>query len=208
MIGAILKYSIGSLIYGGLITIAFLALFIFFIKGWYKDAVFRPISIVVLGILSLIVLWNSTIICGALAMKSDITSIQGMIENVIATAGLDRNVTVDLEGSNDIFRAVVDQHPILGYYADYCDFSGWRIAELPGVICETLKDYLNGIIVKALLWSLGFVIVGSVIVIKTMGRRTTASYGQRRGGSRYSDRPGRDSRVSSRITGRHTRRRR
>lgn len=54
MFSAILKYSIGSLLYGGLITVLFLSLFIFLIKGWYKDAVFKPVSYAVLGVLSLL----------------------------------------------------------------------------------------------------------------------------------------------------------
>ena len=118
MISAILKYSIGSLLYGGLITVIFLSLFIFLIKGWYKDAVFRPVSFIVLGVLSLIVLWNSTIICGALAMKSDISSIQALIENAIESSGLEGDTTVDLLLSNEIFQQVIDRHPILSYYAD------------------------------------------------------------------------------------------
>lgn len=206
MIFNILKYSIGSLFYGGLITVLFIALFVFLIKGWYKDAVFKPISFVVLGILSLIILWNSTIICGALAMKSDITSFQTMIESSIASLGLSLSAVADQEISNEVFKEVVDSHPILNYYANSCDFSGWHISELPSVMGDTLKSYLNGIILKSLLWSLGFVVVAAIIVIKTMGRRTNnrrLSSGNR--GSRNNDRASRNggrARVSSRSTGR------
>lgn len=182
MISAILKYSIGSLLYGGLITVSFLSLFIFLIKGWYKDAVFRPISFIVLGVLSLIVLWNSTIICGALAMKSDISSIQTLIENAIESSGLEGDTTVDLLLSNEIFQQVTDRHPILSYYADNCDFTGWTVAQLPSVMCDTLKEYLNGIIIRSLLWAFGFVIAGAILVIKTMDRRPAVRASSGNGG--------------------------
>lgn len=191
MISAILKYSIGSLFYGGVITVIFLFLFIFLIKGWYKDAVFKPVSFVVLGVVALIVLWNSTIICGALAMKSDISAIQTLIENMIEATDLDADDVVDERQSNEIFQEVIERHPILSYYADYCDFSGWSVAQLPSAMCETLKDYLNGKILKCLLWSLGFVVVGAVVVIKTLGRGP----GRRTATTRHSGRlPNRTSR--------------
>ena len=170
MISAILKYSIGSLFYGGLITVLMLSLFIFLIKGWYKDAIFKPISYIIIAVLSLIVLFNSTIVCGALAMKSDLESIRILIEEAVAASGIDGNTTVDLAQSDSIFQRVVDEHPILYYYADMCDFSGWRLVELPMVMCDTLNSYLNGIIVKRLLWSLAFVIICAIAVIKSMGR--------------------------------------
>lgn len=197
MIGAILRYSIGSLFYGGLITVVFLALFIFTIKGWYKDAVFRPISFIVLGVLTLIILWNSTIVCGALAMKSDILSIQTMVESTITDLDINDDYIVTASQSNEIFQEVVNQHPILGYYANYCDFSGWSIAELPSTMCNTLRKYLNGIIMKSLLWSAAFVAVASIIVIKTM-KRASASYKCKTAESRNYYRSSRRNRTASR----------
>lgn len=206
MITTILKYSIGSLLYGGLITVLFLALFIFLIKGWYKDAVFKPISFAILGILALIILWNSTIICGALAMKSDISSIYDLIENRIDSLGLSPTTTVDEALSNEIFQEVVERHPILKYYANYCDFSGWSVRQLPMEMCNTLKDYLNNVILKALLWSLGFVAVGAFIVIKTMGRRTVNRYSRSGRSSRDLNHSSRTNKIPSRNDGRRIRR--
>lgn len=204
MISAILKYSIGSLLYGGFITVLFLSLFIFLIKGWYKDAVFKTVSFVVLGLLALVVLWNSTIICGALAMKSDISSIRIMIEEAVETLDFNPAMAVDSLQSNEVLREVTARHPILNYYTDSCDFSGWSAAQLPAAMCDTLNDYLNGIILKSLIWCLGFVVVGAVIVIKTMDRRpvrrsasaTPLPAGGRTGSGRVASRYGARHRTS------------
>lgn len=176
----------------------FLSLFLFFIKGWYKDAVFKPISFVVSGILGVIILWNSTLICGALSMKSDISSIQALIEDATASLGLHGNSMVDIAQSNDVLGQAIDSHPILEYYVNYCDFSGHTVAELPTVMCDTLTDYLNGVILKNLLWMLGFVTVGAVVVIKTMGRTYSRS-GVRTG--RQEVRSDRRTRIASRNSG-------
>lgn len=170
MISAILKYSIGSLFYGGLITALFISLFIFLIKGWYKDAAFKPLSYVVLALLSVILLWNNTVLCCAMSLKSDISAVQELLERSIDISGLDKSITVDSVLSNGIFERVKESHPILGYYVDSCDFSGWSIAELPSMLCNTLIDELNSLILRYLLWSLGFVVVAATAVIKSMNR--------------------------------------
>ena len=197
MISAILKYSIGSLAYGGLITVIFLSLFILLIKGWYKDAVFKPISFIVLGVLALIVLCNGTIFCGAQAMKSDISSVKASIENIIETSGLDVNTGVDSLQSNKIFQEAANRHPALNYYASHCDFSGRQLAGLPSAICDTLNGYLNGIIVKCLLWTLVFAVAGAIAVIKTLDR----SSGGRASG-RVPRNAGRTRTIASRNGGR------
>ena len=56
----ILSYSIGMLFLGILIAIVFLALFVFLIKGWYKDAFFKPASYIIMGVLGLVLIYNCT----------------------------------------------------------------------------------------------------------------------------------------------------
>jgi len=205
MISAILKYSIGSLIYGGLITVIFLAIFIFLIKGWHKDAVFKPISLVALGVLALIIFFNSTIICGAQAMKSDISSIKSSVENIIESTGIKGNLEADSLQSNSFMQEVTDRYPIINSIANQCDISGSQVAQLPSTICDTLTDYLNGIIVKALLWTLAFVVIGTIVVIMTLDRTSNYRTSTRYSGpvnSRMPRTEGRTRRIASRTGGR------
>lgn len=205
MISAILKYSIGSLLYGGLITVVLISLFIILIKGWYKDAIFKPITLAALGVLALIVLANSTIICGALAMKSDITTILASVENIFEVSGLKDNSEVDSLQTNILMQEVTDRYPIIKSVADQCDISGSQVAELPTKICNTLTDNLNDIIKKSLLWTLTFVVIGAVVVIKTLGHgssnRTSSRYGER-GNCRVQRYDGRTRRIAPRSSGR------
>ena len=45
----ILRYSMSSIFWGILIAIALMGLFVFLIKGWYKNALFTPASYLVGG---------------------------------------------------------------------------------------------------------------------------------------------------------------
>lgn len=173
MIGTLLKYSIGSLLYGGLVTLISMTFIILLMKGWYKDRAFKPISFVLLGILSIIVLWNSTKICGALKIKSDVSSAQSLIEHAIEEISgeyiISDNHLSDYLQSNDSFQEAISLYPLLNYCVDYFDLSSVQsIAELPSTACNAIKNKLDKLIVNALIWLLAFVAAGGIVVVKTM----------------------------------------
>lgn len=170
MIENILTYSIGSLFWGILIAFACIGLFLFLIKGWYKDAYFNLISYIIAGILCIILIYNCTIICGAIAMKSDLNFFEALIAQAINLSFSDYDMIVNQETSNEILQQAIKKHPILNYYIGSGDFSGWKLSELPHVMAETLKSYLNKLILRRVLWSLGFVIIGAILATKTISR--------------------------------------
>lgn len=170
MIHNILTYSVGSLIWGIFITAGLIGIFVFLIKGWYKDAFFKPITYVILGVLSLILIYNSTIICGAIAIKSDISTFEDLVSSVVSTFP-DMDMTVDQTMSNEVLQEAIYAHPILNYFVGDGDFSGWKLSEIPGVMADTLKGFLNKIILKNSLWALGFTLVAAIFAIKTIGRQ-------------------------------------
>ena len=170
MIENILTYSIGSLFWGIVIALICIGLFLLLIKGWYKDAYFKPVSYIIAGALCLVLIYNCTIICGAIAMKSDIELFEGLVSRAITSSFPDFDITVDERTSNEILQKVLEEHPILYYYVGSCNFEGWRLSELPHVMGDTLKSYLNNVILKNILWSLGFVVAGAILAIKTIGR--------------------------------------
>ncbi|MBD5233966.1 MAG: hypothetical protein HDS65_07310 [Bacteroidales bacterium] len=170
MIENILAYSIGSLFWGILIAIVCMCLFLFLIKGWYKDAYFKPVSYIIAIILGTILVYNCTIICGAIAIKLNVNSFENQVVHVVKSNFPDYDAVVDQRTSNDIIQQVVKEHPILLYYVGSGNFEGWKLSELPNVMSDTLRSYLNNIIIKKIAWSLGFVILGAIIAIKTIGR--------------------------------------
>ena len=74
-----------------------------------------------------------------------------------------------------IFKDVAEQYPIIQCYVGSSYFRGYRASELPHVIVDTLNDYCNNYILRRIGWSLLFVILGAVIVIKTMAVTTNQS---------------------------------
>lgn len=73
--------------------------------------------------------------------------------------------------STAIVENLVDQFPILSNYFNTGAFTGYTIQELPHAIAMEMKDYLKWYIFRRLLWCLGFLVVATIVAIKTMDRK-------------------------------------
>lgn len=175
MIGNILSYAIGSLFWGFLIALACVGLFLFLIKGWYNNAFLKPASYVIAVVLGLILTYNCTIICGAVSMKSHISNYETLVAETIRTSFSDYDAVVDEATSNEIVQEVVKANPVLYYFIGSGNFQGHKLAELPHAMADTLRSYLNNVILKKVLWSLAFVVIAAFVAIKTIGRGGGAS---------------------------------
>ena len=171
----ILSYSIGMLFLGILIAIVFPALFVFLIKGWYKDAFFKPASYIIMGVLGLVLIYNCTIICGAFAMKSHVGTFEQIISDIIAENVPDSDTIADRPVSNEIIQGAIERHPILKNFIASADFTGWKISELPHAIADSIRDYLNNIILKKCLWASSLTLLAAILTIKSIGRGQSKS---------------------------------
>ena len=66
MLFEIFQYSFSCIIWGILIAAICMGLFVFLIKGWYKDATFSPLSYIVGALLSFLLSFQCVLIIGSL----------------------------------------------------------------------------------------------------------------------------------------------
>lgn len=165
----ILRYSFSSVIWGILIAVACMALFIFLIKGWYRDATFTLTSYLVGVILSFLLAIQCVLIVGSIKIigstdyyESEITRI---VENVY-----DATDEVSQGHAEDIIQVIIDRYPLLHYYIGGGEFSGFTAKELPHAIADELCSFMRWYIFRRILWCLGFVLVGAFFVIKTLSK--------------------------------------
>ena len=174
----ILQYSISSVFWGILIAVACMALFVFLIKGWYKDATFSPISYVVGALLFLLLSFQCILIVGSLKIidMSDVyeQQISAIVESVYSPSE-----EVTQSQASDIIDAIIEEFPILHYYVSGGEFSGFSARDLPHAITQELRSFMRWYIFRRILWCLGFVIVGAVCVIKSMSRNYARQRTQR-----------------------------
>lgn len=188
------RFSMGSLVWGILIGIICMVLFFLLIKGWYKHATASPATYVVGAVLFVLLSIQCTMIAGAIKIINTTDYYEEQLERIVAqsapTTAVDRgkdmlgNLMSMYLGSNPLgsredrevskveSEKIVDEliveYPILRNFFNSGYFVGYKVKELPHVIAETIVSYLKEFIVYRLLWCLGFVVVGAFIVIKTM----------------------------------------
>lgn len=168
----ILSYSFSSALWGVLIAIACMALFVFLIKGWYKDATFSPVSYLVGTVLFLFLSVQCILIVGSLKILNTTDFYEAEITRIIDSA-YEASDEVSMEYASDIIDTIIDRFPLLHYYIGGGEFSGFTAKELPHAMADELRSFMRWYIFRRILWCLGFVIVGAVCVIRSLSRSCT-----------------------------------
>ena len=165
----ILRYSFSSMIWGILIAVACMALFVFLIKGWYKDATFSPISYAVGATLFLFLSFQCILIVGSLKIISMTDEYEQCITSIVESAYSPSDM-VSMPQASDVIDTIIHEFPILEYYIGGGEFSGFTAEQLPHAIADELRSFMRWYIFRRILWCLGFVIVGAICVIKSLSK--------------------------------------
>ncbi len=165
----ILRYSFSSVIWGFLIAIASMALFVFLIKGWYKDATFSPVSYLVGAVLFVFLSFQCILIVGSLKIISMTDEYEQKIVTLVQSYSPDGEVSK--AQASEVIDEIIEEFPILEYYIGGGEFSGYTASQLPAAIAKELRSFMRWYIFRRILWCLGFVIVGAVLVIKSLSRK-------------------------------------
>ncbi len=177
----LLRFSFSSIIWGILITAICLALFFFLIRGWYRNATFTPISYVIGFFLFLLLAFQCTMIVGAIKIINISPYYESQIQQMVSTY-FPPSQEVTGQESELVIDWLVTEYPILQHYFDTGEFTGYTAQQLPTVMGAEIRSFLRFYILRRLLWCLGFVIVGAVLVIRSISKRNEK---KRSSSSRY-----------------------
>ena len=167
----ILRYSFSSVIWGVLIAIFCMALFVFLIKGWYKDATFSPVSYLVGAVLFLFLSFQCVLIVGSLKIISMTDDYEQQITALVQSYSPEDEVSQ--AQASEVIDAIINEFPILEYYIGGGEFSGYTASQLPAAIAQELRSFMRWYIFRRILWCLGFVAVGAFLVIRSLSKNYT-----------------------------------
>ncbi len=165
----LLRFSFSSIIWGILITAICLALFFFLIRGWYRNATFTPISYVIGFFLFLLLAFQCTMIVGAIKIINISPYYESQIQQLVGTY-FPPSQEITRQESEQVIDWLVTEYPILQHYFDSGEFTGYTAQQLPAVMGAEIRSFLRFYILRRLLWCLGFVIVGAVLVIRSIAK--------------------------------------
>lgn len=165
----IIKYSISSLFGGVLTAIVCLALFVFIIKGWWKDAMFSVWSYIIGVVLFLLLSFQCTMIVGSLKIIDTVDEYKAYFTEIVDNAyeGWEQ---VPADVAEAVIDKAIEECPLLEHYIGGGEFTGFRAKELPTAMTEELRSFMKAYIVRRLLWCLGFVLVAVALGIMTLDK--------------------------------------
>ena len=168
------RYSISSVFWGILIAVLFMALFVFLIKGWYKDAQFTLPGIIVGALLFILLSVQCILIMGSLSIMRATKYYEVQFERIVENR-FPPTEYVSLRQADDVVKEIIYENPILQYYIGGGEFEGFQAHELPHAIASELHSFMRWYTFRRLLCCLVFAVVGAIIVIKTMDKPQQSS---------------------------------
>lgn len=185
----LLKFSFSSIIWGILITVFSMVLFFTLIRGWYKSAVFTPFSYLIGTVLLFLLMFQCTMIVGALKINSLSQRFETEFRQII-NQRYQADQDVSLKQADDVIQNVIQEYPVLEHYIAGGEFTGFKAKDLPQAISKELRSFMWFYILRRLLWCLGFVVIGAILIIQSISntyrnnRKKMSAYSSSRHSSR------------------------
>ena len=166
----IIENAISCIGWGILFSSLGMGLFVFLIRGWYRDAVFTLASFLVALPLYVLLSIQSVLIVGAVKIINLEEYYEDRLQSIVAGAIGMGAETVTAEQSEKVLQDFISDYPLVAKYVGGGRFKGWSAEELPHAIMEELDSYMCWYIMRRLLWCLAFVVIGGVLVIRTLSK--------------------------------------
>lgn len=165
----IIQFSFSSLLWGILIALLCMALFVFIIKGWWKNALFTIWSYLIGFVLFLLLIFQCTMIVGSLKIVDTCDEYEAYFRQVVDSA-YEGWQEVNQRDADIIIKKSIAKFPLLEYYISGGEFTGHSARNLPTVMADELRSFMWSYIIRRLLWCLGFVLVAGILGIKTLNQ--------------------------------------
>lgn len=177
----IFYHSLGSMLVGVVLTIIGIILMYVLIRLWWRNSTFSIASIVVGIILFFFLSFQSILLCGAITIKSYCNDVEFYVNELVQN--IPSTQAFSTEDSQVVLDHISEEWPLVGYYVIMADFHGHTSDTIAEAMSDELRSYMNWFIFRRICWSLLFVVVGAVIVIKTISIRNDSHRNARRVGA-------------------------
>lgn len=177
----IFYHSLGSMLVGVVLTIIGIILMYVLIRLWWRNSTFSIASIAVGIILFFFLSFQSILLCGAITIKSYCDDVEFYVNELVQN--IPNTQAFSTEDSQVILDHISEEWPLVGYYVNMADFHGHTSDTIAEAMSDELRSYMNWFIFRRICWSLLFVVVGAVIVIKTISIRNVSHRNARRVGA-------------------------
>lgn len=158
---SLLETAFTSILNGMVITAAIMAILYFVLKIISRNMVRTPIFFITGIVVALLLIVQISLMVGAIQAKGATDSAKIYLTQMLENS----SGTVNAQESQVVMDKLTKSYPIIGVYLNLADFSGHDYSDLADSMYETMNSYLGSYIWHRVLWSLGIIIVGCLIVM-------------------------------------------
>lgn len=174
----IIQFSFSSIVWGILIAVVCMALFVFIIKGWWRNALFTVWSYLIGIVLFLLLTFQCTLIAGSIKIINTTEEYEEYFTEIVNSA-YEGWEEVSIEDADVVIKKAIAEYPLLSYYIGGGQFSGYNAKRLPKAIADELVAVMSAYIGRRLLWCLAFVVIAGFIGIKTINKNNRSARADR-----------------------------
>ena len=174
----IIQFSFSSIVWGILIAVVCMALFVFIIKGWWRNALFTVWSYLIGIVLFLLLTFQCTLIVGSIKIINTTEEYEEYFTEIVNSA-YEGWEEVSIEDADVVIKKASAEYPLLSYYIGGGQFSGYNAKRLPKAIADELVAVMSAYIGRRLLWCLAFVVIAGFIGIKTINKNNRSARADR-----------------------------
>lgn len=176
LLSEIIRYSFGSMILGVILTLSFVFLLFFIIRGFFPKSTFSPLSLFTGAVLVILLIPQMITLCGAVALKSMTGDVaQWLDQNLIHSNEYAVPAAISTMQSTEIVDVLIHRFPLVDYFVGSGVFEGYDTSNICMAIADELNSHLNKYILEALGWSLLYLMAGAFVVVWTIRRSQTCS---------------------------------
>lgn len=181
IIPELIEHAAWSIGVGILIVALFVSFLILIIRGCYPRSTFSPISVIVTGILSILLCFQSVPLCAAIGLKWHLDDMRDWInETVIQPENYLISEPISPEESTQIVDEAVKNYPLMGIMFDGGWFEGYNTFNIAEGIANEASRCLNDYILQKLLVAFVETAIGAFVIVKTIDRAVTNKRNRRR----------------------------
>lgn len=161
--------SLGSLVWGIVISLLCMALFVFIITSWWKDALFTVWSYVIGVVLFLLLAVQCTLIVGSLKVLDTVDVYEGYVTEMVDKC-YEGYEEVTIGESDQLVKKLIDEYPLLEYYISGGELEGYDAREFPAALAGEMRSFMHKYIFRRLMWCLGLVLTFGALGIWSLNR--------------------------------------
>lgn len=173
----LISYSFSSLLWGLLMAVGLMAGLVLVVRLCCGQRRFVPLGYVALGVAFILLLMQTTLLCGALRVRNLVNDVEARVSGIVSENVSLVSSNLSQTDAGEAVEALVKEYPVLTSYVDAAALAGHTVEQVPHIVGDTIRASLSEFIHWRLFWGGLFLVLGVVALAMTARRMASSGAG-------------------------------